>query len=350
MVLPGRVVHVRGADSAGVPDVPVLLHRIGRDTQGPIDTTRTDRAGRFTFRVARADTLAIYTTSTDFGGIGYFGEPVQPARGAPAPQLLAVYDTTSGGAALGIGLRHVIVARPDAEGNRRVLDIVQIANKSTSTRISRDSLTPTWAMTVPPALANPVLGQSDVPPNTVTFDSLRLLVMAPIEPGTRQVAVSYTLPGRPRRFVIPVDQPTERVELLIEDSTASVEGMEAAEPIDLDGRAFRRFGLDSLRAGRELVVEFGGGPGTGRTLMWVAIAIAGIGLLYGLRLATVRRAAPVSEAATAAPATAGRDALLAQIVALDERYEGRQADVGADEWDAYQKKRALLKQELARLV
>ena len=54
----GRVVLPRARDTVPLPGVRVLLHRVGRTTQGPVDSARADAAGRFRFRF-RADTSAI---------------------------------------------------------------------------------------------------------------------------------------------------------------------------------------------------------------------------------------------------------------------------------------------------
>ena len=347
LVVAGRVARVTGDDSSAVVGATVVLHRISQSFQGPVDSAVTNAAGRFAFRVARPDTEAIYTTSTDFHGIGYFAEPVPGNAGArAAEQLLAVYDTSSSGEPLAIGLRHVIIARADRDGSHRVLDIVQVVNAGSATRVGRDTLTPVWAMGVAPELIQPEVGQSDVSPGSVVFERGRVTLMAPVPPGAKQIAVTWLLP-RTRRFTIPVDQGAERLELLVEDSSATVSGLADAEPIDLDGRAFRRFGADSVAAGRSIVVEFGQSSATtARALMIAAIVLAAGLLLAGLVYALKRRAGPV-----AAPAESkDRDTLLAQIVALDERYSGREADVDAEEWQSYQKRRIKLKEKLERIV
>jgi hypothetical protein len=59
VVAGGEVVRARVADSVPVPGALVVLHRVGREEQGPVDSMLTDARGRFVFRFL-ADTSAIY--------------------------------------------------------------------------------------------------------------------------------------------------------------------------------------------------------------------------------------------------------------------------------------------------
>ncbi len=88
----GRVL---AADSTPVAGTRVVLHRIGSDVQGPLDSTRSDRGGRFGFAF-RPDTAAFYLLSTRHSGIEYFSPPVStnPARPDTAIRIV-VYDTSS---------------------------------------------------------------------------------------------------------------------------------------------------------------------------------------------------------------------------------------------------------------
>jgi hypothetical protein len=202
-------------------------------------------------------------------------------------------------------------------------------------------------MSTAEGLTQPEVGQSDVDPATVSFGEDLVSLTAPVPPGAKQIAVTWLLPRR-RRLAIPIDQPMLRLELLVEDSTATVQGLAVAEPIDLDGRSFRRFGSDSVVAGRSLVIDFGSSRGaTSRALIPIVVGLGVVALVLGLRFAL--RGKPGGEAAAPA-APAGQDALLAQIVALDERYEGRQGEVDAEEWASYQKRRARLKAQLEQMV
>ncbi|HET7469388.1 MAG TPA: hypothetical protein VFJ81_06915, partial [Gemmatimonadales bacterium] len=59
----GHVVVPRASDTIALPHARLVLHRVGRDAQGPIDSMVADGAGRFRFRF-KADTSAIYLLSS----------------------------------------------------------------------------------------------------------------------------------------------------------------------------------------------------------------------------------------------------------------------------------------------
>src|SRR5215470_1271625 len=93
----GRVVRTVGADSVAVAHARVLLHRIGRSAQGPIDSVTTDAAGRFRFRFT-PDTSAVFLASSRFQGIEYFSPAVRQASATPDTTLRIVVSDTSSAA------------------------------------------------------------------------------------------------------------------------------------------------------------------------------------------------------------------------------------------------------------
>ncbi len=354
LAVAGRVLRVRRADTVGVAGAWVVLHRIGAREQGPVDSVRSDPAGRFRFRVASPESAAVYAVSSRYASIGYFGPPLNADAGSTAPPItLLVYDTATTGPRLTAVMRHVVVARPSADGSRRVLDITEVRNDGITVLVGADSLAPVWVQAVSPDLTEPQLGESDVSPGSVTFVDGAMRVAAPFPPGSKQIAASYVLPRGASRLRIPVDQPTLRLELLIEDSSSSVPGLAAAEPIELDGRAFRRFGADSLAGGRTLTVTFRGDGGLGGTLPLVAaLVLATLGLGAGLIVAW-RRRPPVAPAVAggAGPRAAGdRETVLAQLVALDERFAGREAECAPEQWAGYVRRRSELKRALEQML
>ena len=187
------------------------------------------------------------------------------------------------------------------------------------------------------------VGEGDVPTSAVRRSGDSLLVRAPFPPGLKQVVVTYVVPQGMRTLRVPIDQPTARLEVLVEDSLANASGaaLAAANPLQIEGRTFRHFSSARVVRGETAEISFGA-PGGGRSLAWVAIVLSALLLATGGYLAARRRGA-----AAPAPAPVDQDALLRQIVALDERYAARQAQTPAAEWSAYQSKRASLKAELA---
>jgi hypothetical protein len=176
-----------------------------------------------------------------------------------------------------------------------------------------------------------------------------MLVSAPFPPGVKQVVGIYVVPKDTRTLRVPIDQPTAQLEVLIEDSLANASGaaLAAGNPLQIQGRTFRHFSSTRVVRGETAEITFGA-PGGSRNFAWIAIALSALLLASGGYLAARRRAAAPADAVTAAvPAAGGQDALVRQIVALDARYEGRQAELSPEEWAGYQARRAALKAQVA---
>ena len=345
LVLAGRLVVVRGRDSTALGGATVVAHRVGARQQGPVDSVATDAAGRFRFAVARPESASVYVVSSRYAGIGYFSEPFGVEQHAGADRItLALFDTSGAGGPLAVSVRHVVVTRPESDGSRKVLDIIQVRNGGTATRVGTDSLAPTWQTALPAGITQFAVGEGEISPSAVRSEGGRLIVSAPFPPGEKQVIVQYVLPKGRATLRIPIDQPTAKLELLVEDSTVTPSGdLRATDPMEIEGRTFQHYSAERLAAGAAPVLRFGRGAGQPT---WIPIVAAGAGLLAGLAAVLRRRgAASVPAAEAAAP---DRDALLRQLVALDERYEGREAETPPDEWAAYRAKRGALKAELAR--
>ena len=345
LALAGRLVRLRGADSTGLAGAMVIAHRITPEWQGPVDSMRTDAAGRFRFRVsAGGDTSAVFVVSTRYQGIGYFSEPV-PAR-APAgagAMVLVVFDTSAGGPPLQISVRHLVLTAPKEDGSRPVLDIIQITNPGTTTRVGADSSTPTWSTRLPDGIAEFGVGESEVSASAISYANGRVSVTAPFPPGIKQVVVTYVAPRGTSRLTLPIEQPTTRLEVLVEDSSTTMEGLRQREPVTLEGRVFAHFAGDSLPAGGSAEIRFSRAPG-GQRLGWIAVIAAAVALSAGA-YAVVRRPA-------AAPPAAGpsMETLLAQLVSLDERYEGKEQGTPPPEWSQYRQRRNALKSQLAARI
>jgi hypothetical protein len=349
LVLAGRAVLVRGRDTTVLRGVEIVAHRIGLREQGPVDSLRSDAAGRFRFRVMRPDTGAMYVVSTRYAGIGYFSTPFSTKDRAGTDTIrLAVYDTSATGSPLAVAVRHLVISRADKDGSRDVLDIVQVANPGVTTRVPGDSADATWQMRLPRAVQSFHVGEGEVPSSAVRQAGDTVLVHAPFPPGEKQVVVTYVVPRGVATLRVPIDQATARLELLVEDSnvTASGAALVAANPIRLESRTFRRFSASKVPAGQTVEIVFGGGTGAGN-LGWLAVVLSAVLLGVGGWAAARRKGIVAPAGGAAADAVPERDALVRQIVALDERYAGREAEAPPAEWAAYQAKRAALKAQLA---
>jgi hypothetical protein len=324
------------ADTVAAPGVRVLLHRVGRDAQGPLDSALADSHGRFRFRF-HADTGALYLLSARYGGIEYFSSPVHtnPERPDTAMRVL-VYDTSST-ARIIVSTRHLVVPRPGEDGSRAVLDLLVLKNDGSVARASGDSTRPSWTGALPAGSAGLRVGESDFSPDAVTRRGDSVFVFAPIAPGEKQLTLEYILPANRARVDLPAETDGP-LNVLVEESAAKVSGgsLALADSQLIEGRWFHRW------SGRVRPVEVVHLtlPTPARTSRAVLGALVG-GVAIVLGLAAWR--VSVARAPRAPPPTA---TLLEALAELDARYAGRESEVASDEWRRYQEERARLKSAL----
>ena len=147
----------------------VVLHRVAMSGGAAVDSVRSDARGRFHLAVSRPDTSAIYLVSTWHGGVAYFSAPLPlPPHGTRSADTLFVWDTTSVGPPFGISRRLLTVARPKRDGTRDVLEIIELNNADTRTRVAPDTLRPTWAGAIPRDAIQFQAGQGDFSAQAVT--------------------------------------------------------------------------------------------------------------------------------------------------------------------------------------
>ncbi len=354
LVLAGRLVRAKGADTVAVARARVVAHRVGQARQGPIDSVMTDARGGFRFVVASPETGAIYVVSTLWHGIGYFSDPIAPGGATAAALTLVVFDTSSVGPPLEVGTRNVVVTRGVGR-EHRVLDIYQVSNPGNATRVAADSLGPVFSVRLPSGVTDPQSGASDIPASAIRFEGNRALVSAPFPPGDKQVVISYTLPADVSTFEVPIDQATGEVDLMLEDSTAQPsDPLRPTDPVAIEGHTFRRYAASGMAAGSSFRVRFRDAGSSRRATLFAALA-AGALLVAGAAFALTRRAAPMPAQDPGAPATPQgeladetRERLVAQLAALDDRFSGREHDTPPEAWASYQARRAALKAALAR--
>jgi hypothetical protein len=325
------------ADSTPVRGSRVVLHRVGRQMQGPIDSTLSSVTGRFRFSF-RPDTTAFYLISTQFAGIEYFSKPVSTNPSRPDGALtLLVYDTSST-APVVLEARHLVVTRPGSDGSRNVLDLMVVQNTGRLTRISSDTSRPTWSAPLLSGTLGLELGESDLSPDAVARRGDSVVVIAPLAPGEKQLTVQYLIPAGRKTVQLPVTAAGVTLNVLAEETAIEVTGagIALADSQVIQGRSFRRW-TGVSRAGSVLRLVL---PSPGESPKLVLLALVGIlGLIFAA--AAWRLLLPTKRVSTRSP-----DELLDAIAALDARYVGRKEETSADEWKVYLDQRAGLKARL----
>lgn len=338
------MVRLSGGDTVPVGSIPVVVHRIGRATQGPIDTIRADPRGRFTTRLA-PDTADLYLLSVRYQGIEYFSAPVRADPRRPDTALALLVADTSSTAPVGLAERTILIGRPDASGSRTVLDWLVLVNRGERTRVAPDAVRPSWEGPLPEAAQN--VGLADLPlsqfsPDAVTFRGDSVLLFAPISPGRKELILQYRIPGRLRRFVAPAP-PADSVFVLLEEPDARVERppLVRAAGQRMEGRAFSRW-IGGLGHGSPIEVAFAApGPSPGIVLA-VLLALAGLGFLAFAARRLRAGAAPVALPDPVALADA--------IARLDQQAEDAGPALTEEARRRYDDERARLKALLARAL
>jgi hypothetical protein len=300
-----------------------VLHRVGPDHAGPLDSALTDSRGRYAFRyIASGSPEAVYFVSASYDGIAYFSVPLRDQLTSGDDAAITVFDTTSGNVPIRVVGHHIIVGSPDPEGRREAVEVFELGNDSSVTRVSGGPARPVWTSLLPNGVANVRVNPTgEIAPSAVSFTGGRVRLYAPISPGIRQLSYAYQIPRGALPLAIPIDQPTNVLEVLLEEPKATVSGAPIAEvaPTATAGRSFRRFLGQNVPSGPVLAIDvpFTLGDARSRFVLGVAVLCA-LAMLGAIVVAfRRRRLVIVSTPVVAPPSTL----LLHEIATLDARFE-----------------------------
>ena len=334
MSVAGRVVRV-GPDTVPAPGVRLVLHRVGRMSQGPMDSVVSDARGRFRLRFT-PDTTYLYLLSASYAGIEYFSSPINTNPAIPdTAMVVAVFDTSSTQAVNQVA-RYLVIRRAAQDGSRSVLDLVVLANRGYTSRLAVDTVVPSWRGFVPRGVGGLRVGEADLSSDAIVFRGDSIMVFAPIAPGEKQIAMEYAIPpGRPLQLLFSEESVATNV--LVQDAGARVEGAEmmATDSQVIEGERFFRW-VGAPHTGETITVSFGRSGGA--VPSWLLPAMVGL-MGAGLLLAVFRLRPRKS--------VSSLESLTDRIAELEAKYAGRERDVGAEEWNRYREERDRLRAELA---
>jgi hypothetical protein len=344
----GRIVRVTAAGERPVARQWVILHGIGATGGRAIDSARTAADGEFRIRYQRSPDSTQYFASTVHHGIAYVSG-VLPADATPEDATLTVFDTTSAPLQLDVRGRHILLFAPSDGPRRRVAEIYDLSNDTTLTRITTDSGPPVWTGIIPRGFEDFSSGPELSSNESIRVVNGRVAAFAPVAPGLKRLAFTYSLPPTafPASFL--VEQSTQLLEVLLEDQRAELSGAGLVEgsPTTIEGRVFRRFQAADVPALAVVTVRVpppvtGGSP---KTPLIIAIGVVmAVALVVALR-----RRGRTTVAVSRAPAQSSdaTDALAREIAELDAAFATRGVTTDAER-EAYERQRATLKSELAR--
>jgi hypothetical protein len=325
---------------------PVVLHRIGRDRQAPIDSAATDAAGRFRFQFP-ADTTALYLLTSRHDGIQYFSAPVHTNPDRPDTALvLAVHDTSSR-QPVSLAARSIVVSAPGGDGTRNVVEVLALRNEGPLTRVPPDSVAPVWGWRIPRGVLGFSADEGELSTGAVALRGDSVGIRAALPPGVREVTVEYFLPAGASGVQFAFDAAAETVNLLVEEPDASLsvpEGLVADSATVIEERRFRRWS-GSLRAGETIDASLPVRGRWGGGVVALLIGVVALALVAGA-VRAFRQSAPRPSVGSDA---AGAASLIEAIARLDAAHAAS-GPHSAEADQRHAERRAELKEELARAL
>jgi len=290
----GRVLR-GGRDTVPLSNAVVVLHRMASASAGPIDSVRSDARGRYRLALRNPDSTSGYVVSVWYDSIAYFSLPLNVvSRPAVHVEDILTFPASRTGPPLRLARRLATISTATADGSREVLEILELENPGQATRITDDTLVPTWSGRLPGRTGQYRAGQGDVSPEAMLFRNDSVLIYAPIPPGpAKQLSFDYTLAAGARTFVMPIDQPTVEVNLLVEDTVALVIApkLESFGVKEIEGRRFAAYRAGPLAAGERVEIRLPPGKFRAQVLLPYVIAVVAAGMLVALVWALRRRPA-----------------------------------------------------------
>lgn len=239
-------------------NVWVTLHRLGKDSAGPIDSVRSDANGhyRLDFRPFGAPE-AVYFASVTYGGIAYFAPPARSEHASGDDGEITVFDTTSRIFPLSVKGRHLIVGKRDTGSVRTVIEVFELSNDSLQTLIATGTSTPTWSVRIPGAATNARVNTDEVSPQAFRAQNGRAEIFAPVPPGVKQVSFTYSVPESAFPLAFTSEAGAVVFEILLEDLDASVQamGFTRVGEVTLEGRKFQRFLAQDVKPDTRLAID-----------------------------------------------------------------------------------------------
>ena len=344
------VVELRGRvllDDVPLPSTQVILHRVGSDTSGPLDSLNTRPDGRFRFRLPSVPDSGVeqtvYFASVLHEGVSYFGSAIHLAVQLDTLYEIRVYDTEPApvaGAALPLQARYMLLE--EHQGFWTATDLLQVNNPGQRTLVAV-AQGATWGYTFPEGASDLEVGGAEMTPNAAELIDGRLRVTSSIPPGMREFVVRYRLADPFVTLSLPGF--TGEMELLVREPAPPLEvaGLQSAPPVEMEqGVTYRRFVEDSLQDATVIV-----SPGQGQPVVptrWLAVGLALVLAIASLYSVLRPRAAAVAghhEVPVQPEITLfeRRQMLLLEVACLDESRAKGEIAV-EEEWVA--SRRALL--------
>ncbi|HEY3114449.1 MAG TPA: hypothetical protein VGJ62_12255 [Gemmatimonadaceae bacterium] len=263
----GRIVRPGAHRMDPISGAWVVLHRVGPDRAGPLDSVRSDSRGRYSFSYVRTGSEdAIYFVSASHDGIAYFTPPLAEGKVSGDDGDIAVFDTTSDRIPMSLRGHHVVVSAADANARRSIVEVYDLSNDTTVTLIAaaETPASATWQTHIPSGASDFRVSQGDISAAAVSYANGVVSVFAPLAPGIKQLSFSYSLPAKSFPLKLPLEKATGIYEIMIEEKAGSVTGphLREVDPVTVDERNFRRFLASDMPENSVAVIDLPAPPAT----------------------------------------------------------------------------------------
>ena len=297
MSVSGRVLlGGKGQSTTPLANAVVVLHHVTRTSAGPVDSTKSDPRGRYRITVRNPDSTGAYIVSVWYDSIAYVSSPLTLGdRPVVHVDDITTFQTSTDGPPITLARRLATVAHAGDAGTREVLEILELENHGQTTRVTKDTLRPTWAGRVPSQTGQFRGGEGDISPEALRFRNDSVFVYAPIGPGpAKQLSYAYSVAAGVRTFVIPIDQPTDVVNLLVEDTGAVVTApkLESLGVQAIEQRHFAAYRAGPLAPGDRVQIELPAGKFRAQMFVPYVIGVLALVMVGALVWALRRKPLP----------------------------------------------------------
>ncbi|NPA06914.1 MAG: c-type cytochrome [Chloroflexi bacterium] len=391
ITITGRIIH--GAGGEVPPGLVVYLKGFDNFEEVVSLETTADDDGTFRFEGVEVAPHRVFLAYVEYQGVTYVSDvvTVMPPETGDVELNITIYDTTTDTDALRFDRLHVFV---DFLGERiRVAELYVIVNEGDRTVVPKEEGEGVITYYLPEGATNLQFepGQGELGKRFIEIPG-GFVDTSAIPPGQYQLIFAYELPYPNQQAEIrhKVSLPVGSVLVLVpaEGVTVEGEGFQPGEVRDVQGMTIRIYMGPEIEAGGEVAFKVSGfpketpqgrieEPSTGLNLpqgkeFWLLIGliVVGVGLIGGglwmyfhpedeepEDTGAATKVMDSDEAASTAPSSDvdeealpeglrdDPDALLDAILALDELHRE-----GKIPTEAYEKRRALYKAHLARLL
>lgn len=297
--LAGRVL----LDGRGVQGAAVQLHRVTRDTRGPVASATSGADGSFRFTLPPVDTTAGFTVffaTAMVHGVRYFGPALHPGE-TPGQYAITAYDTTSSAAlndSVRVSRRDVFLI-PEMDGGMEVAEIVRVRNGARRTLLAESK--PVVSFPLPPGAGTFEAGEGDKAdsargPEGVARVGDRVWVTQALVPGDRDFFFRYRLPAQVKRMPLAAGRPTDTLFVYVRQPGPDVKavGLPKGEPYQAEGENFLRYTASGISPSAAMSMDWRGPAPPPVDPRWAALGAAGLVLAAGAMLAARRGRTPAS--------------------------------------------------------